>query len=25
MNKHIINIYSPSGSHAILVFQYQTA
>jgi len=24
-NKCIINIFSPSGSHAILVFPYQTA
>ena len=24
MNKHIFNIISPSGSHTILVFQYQT-
>ena len=25
MNKHIFRIFSPSGSHTILVFPYQTA
>jgi len=24
-NKHIIKLFSPSGSHAILVFPFQTA